>query len=263
MRHPLPAVAVVLLLTGAAAGISPAAIGAPKPAAPPFPSAASVSAASRFLAGRSGSTAFAVENTNGRITGLSIHRTYLTATVVKAMILVAYLRMLHGQHRGLSGSDRAILHPMIHISDNNAATAAWRRVGRDAGLHRVARLAHMTDFSVHGFWLTARTSAFDQVRYFLEMDGLIPNEFRSYARNLLSHITSSQSWGIPAVARPRGWRVYFKGGWLPRSHGLVNQVARLEKPRRRISIAVLTEGDPSMPYGEATIAGVTERLLAG
>src|SRR2546423_725663 len=134
--------------------------------------------------------------------------------------------------------------------------------GRDAGLHRVARLAHMTDFSVHGFWLTARTSAFDQARYFRHMDDFLPDEFRGYARNLLSHITSSQSWGIPAVARPRGWRVYFKGGWLPRSHGLVNQVARLEKPHHlEIAIAVLTEGDPSMNYGEETIAGVTDRLL--
>jgi len=93
------------------------------------------------------------------------------------------------------------------------------------------------------------------------MDDLLPSEFKHYARNLLSHITASQSWGIPSVARPRGWRVYFKGGWLPMSHGLVNQVARLEKPQLTISIAVLTEGDPSMAYGEESIAGVTDRLL--
>jgi hypothetical protein len=65
------------------------------------------------------------------------------------------------------------------------------------------------------------------------------------------------------VARRHGWQVYFKGGWLPRSHGLVNQVARLEKPHLKIAIAVLTEGDPSMAYGEESIAGVTDRLLTG
>jgi hypothetical protein len=204
-----------------------------------------------------------VVDTNGKTSGASSHRTFLTASVVKAMLLVAYLRMLHSHHRGLSSSDRAILHPMIHVSDNNAATAVWRRVGRDRGLRRIARAAQMTDFSVHGFWLTARTSAFDQARYFVGMDALLPREFRGYARNLLSHIVASQSWGIPAVARRRHWQVYFKGGWLPRSHGLVNQVARLEKRHLKIAIAVLTEGDPSMAYGEETIAGVTQRLLTG
>jgi beta-lactamase family protein len=178
------------------------------------------------------------------------------------MLLVQYLRMLHAHHRGLSSADRATLHSMIHVSDNAAATAIWRRVG-DGGLRHIAHAAAMTDFSIRGFWLTARTSAFDQARYFLEMDDLLPKEFKGFARSLLSHITPSQSWGIPAVARPRGWRVYFKGGWLPRSHGLVNQVARLEKRHTRIAIAVLTEGNPSMDYGEQSISGVTARLLGG
>jgi hypothetical protein len=234
-----------------------------RPVKPAVPSQARISSAARYLSGRAGSTAFAVVDTNGKTSGASVHRTFLTASVVKAMLLVAYLRMLHSHHRGLGSSDRAILHPMIHVSDNHAATAVWQRVGRDGGLRHIARAAHMTDFSVHGFWLTARTSAFDQARYFLGMDDLIPREFRGYARNLLSNIAPSQSWGIPAVARRHGWRVYFKGGWLPRSHGLVNQVARLENRHLKIAIAVLTEGDPSMAYGEETIAGVTERLLTG
>src|ERR1700730_1919658 len=95
------------------------------------------------------------------------------------------------------------------------------------------------------------------------MDHLVPPKFRGYARSLLSSIDPSQSWGIPSVARPRGWHVFFKGGWLPKTAGLVNQVARLEQKKTHIAIAVMTEGDPSMGYGEETIAGVAERLLRG
>jgi hypothetical protein len=38
-------------------------------------------------------------------------------------------------------------------------------------------------------------------------------------------------------------------------------VARLERPGRVFSIAVMTDGDPSMGYGIDTIQGVTAALL--
>ncbi len=91
---------------------------------------------------------------------------------------------------------------------------------------------------------------------------MIPPRFVAYARWLLSTIEGSESWGIPAVARPE-FRVYFKGGWLPEVEGLVNQAARLERPGIRFSLAVLSTHDPSMLYGEQTIAGVTARLTSG
>ena len=89
---------------------------------------------------------------------------------------------------------------------------------------------------------------------------LIPRKFYAYARGLLSGIEPSQSWGIPPVARPR-WQIFFKTGALP-SEGLFNEVARLERPGVSFSVAVLTTGDPSMAYGEQTIAGVGAALLA-
>jgi hypothetical protein len=105
-------------------------------------------------------------------------------------------------------------------------------------------------------------SAADQARFFFGMQRLLPRKFRHYANQLLSHITSSQSWGIPAVARPRGWTVFFKGGWRGTSRGqLVHQAARLERRDHRMAIAVLTDGDPSVGYGIQSIEGTTGRLL--
>ena len=85
------------------------------------------------------------------------------------------------------------------------------------------------------------------------------SRFDRYARELLSTIEASQSWGIPAIARPE-FNVYFKGGWLP-EEGVVNQAGRLERPRITFAMALLSTGDPSMAYGEETIAGVTAWLL--
>jgi hypothetical protein len=226
-----------------------------------YPRPAAVRAATRTLKRRSGYTAFAVIDSQGRIAGARLHRTFVSASVVKAMLLVTYLRMLAAEHRDLGSADRSILVPMIEVSDNDAAAAAWFRVG-EARVQALARRTGMTDFSVSGYWANAQISAADQARFFFGMERTIPRRFRPFARRLLSHIVDYESWGIPTVARPRGWRVYFKGGWRSTGRGqLVHQAARLQRPHKRIAVAVLTDGDPSMAYGIETIEAVTERLL--
>jgi hypothetical protein len=224
------------------------------------PDRAHVRRAAAFLAHRRGRTAFAVVDSQGRLSGAHLHRRFVSASVVKAMLLVSYLRGLGARHRGLDGGSRSLLYPMIHVSDNNAATAVWRRVG-DGALRRLARRAGMTDFSIVGIWARAQISAADQARFFFEMDSLLPRRFRGYARGLLGGISRPQSWGIPAVARPR-FAVFFKGGWRGTVLGqLVHQVARLERRGVRFSIAVMTDGNPSMGYGIGSIRGVAARLV--
>ncbi len=226
-----------------------------------FPRPAAVAAASRYLDRRSGHTAFATIDSEGRMSGAHLHRTFVSASVVKAMLLVAYLRKLAAEHRGLDPASRSLLEPMIELSDNRAATAVWSLVG-EPRVWALARHTAMTDFSVSGYWSSAQISAADQARFFFTMEASIPRQFRPYARRLLSHIVDYESWGIPAVARPHGWDVFFKGGWRGTESGeLVHQVARLQRPRLRVAIAVMTDGDPTMSYGIETIEGVTARLL--
>jgi len=229
--------------------------------APVFPSAAGIAAAEAYLDGRAGSNGFAVVDTAGQLSGVRMHERFHSASLVKAMLLVAYLRMLDAQHRGLDAASMALLYPMIHVSDNDAASAVFAIVG-GAGLTELAQAAGMTDFALDpgGAWGLTEISAADQARFFYEQDQLIPPQFVSYARGLLSGIAADQSWGIPAAARP-AFDVFFKGGWLPETGWTVNQAARLERPGQTIALAVLTAGDPSMLYGEQTLQGATARLL--
>jgi hypothetical protein len=70
-----------------------------------------------------------------------------------------------------------------------------------------------------------------------------------------------QSWGVPEAAGER-WAVRFKGGWLP-DQALAHQVAELRERHadRKLSIAILTDQQPSHEYATATVQGVAERLL--
>jgi hypothetical protein len=227
-----------------------------------FPSPRAISAAASYFAGRAGRTAFAVVDSEGRVSGVHEHWTFVSASVVKAMLLVAYLRKLHaqGQH-SIDGYSNSFLYPMINQSDNSTATTTWSIVG-DGRLYALAHAAGMTDFSIVGIWANAQISAADQARFFFEMDSLIPREFVGYARSLLSTIVGYESWGIPAVARGHRYAVFFKGGWRGTALGqLVHQIARLERPDHSFAMAVMTDADPSMGYGIGTIEGLTNVLL--
>jgi hypothetical protein len=227
-----------------------------------YPGPGAVARAASYLRGRAGRTAFAVVDSEGRLSGVHIHWTFVSASVVKAMLLVAYLRMLdaRGQHT-IDSYSASILYPMIHVSDNTAATTTWSILG-DGRLYALAHAAGMTDYSVVGDWAQSQISAADQARFFFEMDSLIPHEFVGYARFLLSTIAGYESWGIPAIARPDGYEAFFKGGWRGTGLGqLVHQIGRLEGHGRTFSMAVMTDGDPSMGYGIDTIQGVARALL--
>lgn len=233
-----------------------------------FPGPRMIARAEHYLAGRTGTNSFAVVDSEGRISGVNINQQHITGSLVKAMLLVAYLRRLgrEGRH-SVDSYSNSFLAPMIEFSDNNAATQCWDIVG-NAGLYEVAHAAGMTHFAVDtsaswgGSWGAALLTAHDQAKFFFEMDHLIPAQFVNYANYLLSHITSYETWGIPTAARPLGYQVFFKAGWRPSPDiYLVNQAARLQKGHERFAVAILTDGDPDMGYGISTIEGTTAALL--
>ena len=79
---------------------------------------------------------------------------------------------------------------------------------------------------------------------------------------LLETIVPSQRWGIAEVA-PRGWRLFFKGGWGTGTGLVDHQVALLTAGRQRVSVAILTAANGSHAYGKRTLRGIAKRLLRG
>jgi Beta-lactamase enzyme family len=210
--------------------------------------------AERYAAHRRGTVAFAVVGPGGAVHGLRVSERFPSASVVKAMLLVARLRELGP--RPLTAHDRARLRPMIERSDNDAAEAMHDVVG-NRRLYLLAHAVGMRHFAMTGHLFDTQITAADQARFFERIDRLVPPRHRSYARRLLSGIIAPQRWGIAPVARARHLKIFFKGGWRT---GIVHQIALLVRGDHRVALAVLTSGE-SMAYGEATLSGVARRLL--
>jgi hypothetical protein len=224
------------------------------------PSRPAFAAARRFAASREGLVSFAVVDTAGRLRSVRGERGYVSASVVKALLLAAELRRLERQRLELDQLSRDLLTQMITYSDNAAADAIYQRVGDD-GLREVATRAGMRDFEVAGHWTTAQLTAEDMAHFMAGLDGALVGRHAEFASAQLASIVPEQRWGIPDAIGHR-WQIRFKGGWRGTDLGqLVHQAAALRRGRERLALAVLTDGQPTMEYGIATVGGIASRLL--
>jgi beta-lactamase class A len=218
-------------------------------------------AATDYIHSRAGQVSFAVR-TERHLWGYKRTRGVHSASVVKALLLVAYLDDPRVRHRPLTAADHRLIDPMIRRSDNAAATKVLGFVGA----HRVqqtARRVGMRRFRLNPFvWGGSRIDASDQTRFFLHYGARVVARHRATAMHLLRTIVPEQRWGIGRV-RPDGWRLYFKGGWGSGAGLVDHQVALLTHGRDRVAVAVLTTGNPNHAYGQQTLRGVFARLLRG
>ena len=216
-----------------------------------------VRAAKAYASKRGGTVSFALR-TRRHLYGYQSRRTMSSASVVKAMLMVAYLNRKGVRGRRLNHEDRALLDPMIQRSSNAAADQVHATVGSE-GLYRLARRVGMRNFTTGSVWSGSQITAADQTRFFLRVERYVVRRHRDTALELLSSIVPRQRWGIAQVIPP-GWAFYFKGGWTP---VVQNQVGLLRRGNRRIAIAVLTSASPGPYYGRETERGVALRLLRG
>jgi hypothetical protein len=218
-----------------------------------------VASARAYALARAGVESFGVTDEGGRLRGYRVARVSPSASVLKAMLLVAYLRRASVRDRELTSRDRSLLAPMIRWSDNVTAGVVLGLVG-PAAVDRLADRAGMRDFRLRSPWGLSEITPRDQARYFRRIDLLVPARHRRYARYLLRSIVPSQRWGIAAV-RPPGWALFFKGGWASGTGRVTHQVGLVKQHRRRVTLAILTEWNPSHLYGTLTVRGIDAQRI--
>jgi hypothetical protein len=228
---------------------------------PPANWAPDVKSARHYAESREGQISFHVRTERGRWS-YDADRTVPSASVIKAMLMIAYLNRREIRDRPLIRADHRLLDPMIRRSDNVAATRVRDIVG-DRALRRLARRAGMTRFATNPIWGLSRITARDQTRLWLRLESFVPPRHRDAAMELLRTIVPGQRWGLGRLAYPPGWELFFKGGWGSGTGLVEHQVALLRRGTERVALAILTTGSPSHAYGKRTLRGVAARLLAG
>ena len=261
MRRSIIVLSLVIGLV--AAGWAPPALAAPQAWRPPL------AAAIKYAQQRHGEIEFAVR-TQKHLWAYHSTRTMPSASVIKAMALVAYLNHRDVRNRSLNSGDLNLIGPMIRRSDDAAASRVVSYIGlwRLRALARRVGMKHFSTRAVGGCascsrsWGNSRINASDQSRFLLHIDDFTVPRHRAEALKLLSSITSSQRWGI-WKSRPNGWMLYAKGGWGLGTGWVDHQVGLLKRGNLRVGIAILQHNTGSHAYGKNTLRALGKLLTRG
>lgn len=209
---------------------------------------------------RRGSVSFAVSDDAGRLRGRRAGAVVPSASVLKVILMGAYLDRRSVANRPLRDADRRLLGPMIQRSDNAPADHITSRLGSRV-IHRYARKSGLRRFRLRSPWGLSEITAREMAPFMRRFDRQLPQRHRSYDRRLLATVVPSQRWGIADIRLPAGWQLFFKSGWGSGTGWVCHQVALLERNSQRIAVAITIRHSPSHGYGTQTLRGVSRRLL--
>jgi len=189
------------------------------------------------------------------------------ASVVKVAIMLVFLDRLTAEGRDVNDEERELLEAMVTLSDNDAATDLWNRVGAGAGV-----AAYFSDNGIDGFtpdpeerwglsYLTPKAVAILLSR--LVEGRLLDEPQQRLAMDLMMDVAPSQRWGIADAVQDEGTLVGNKNGWYHDEEGWdVHSAAFIsrEGPPRLYVLAVMTNNQPTLEAGVELIEAVA-RLI--
>lgn len=191
-----------------------------------------------------------------------------TASIVKVDILAALLLQAQDAGRHLTASEKSYATTMIENSDNTAASALWRTIGKAEGLDAANERLGLTDTAGGDgmLWGLTQTTAADQLTLLRQVfgdDSELSEASRTYLQALMGQIEADQHWGVSAAADGSRWAL--KNGWLPRSTtGLwdINSIGRVTVDGRDHLVAVLSKGNSTQAKGISLVESAARAAVS-
>lgn len=188
-----------------------------------------------------------------------------SASVIKATTVAALLWQAQKGERELTATEENLATEAITVSDNDAETALWSRLGGASGIQKFLDAADMsnTEPGADGYWGLTKITADDQVVLLdhLARSDLLTIENRRKELSLMREVISDQRWGVTSGA-PTGTSVALKNGWFPGSDSRwhVNSIGYVTGGEHEYSIAVLSDGSSTMDAGVDSIEQVASAV---
>lgn len=187
-----------------------------------------------------------------------------TASLVKVHLVALMLWRAERQATRLTGAQRRDAEAMLVRSDNDAALRTYLALGGRPGIERgLARMFGTAGIRVgdNGYWghsMTTPREVVDLLDHVLDADA---RRTFSLLQDAMSRVVPEQRWGVSVLGDP-GRPVQMKVGWFEEPDGwIVNSSGRVVVDGRPVLISVMTDRNPSLEAGVATIEQVAR--LAG
>lgn len=191
-----------------------------------------------------------------------------TASVLKIEIMAGVLLRAQRAGRSITASERALIAPMIRVSDDRAAGALWSSLGGTAGMAGLERELGLSETRAASPWGLTSTSAADRNALLRQLVlgqwGPFSAATRATARSFLLDVAPSQRWGITAGVPPT-WAVPLKNGFFPSTccGWRINSSGVVERPNgSRYVATILSDGWRNQPDGVAAVEFVSRAIAA-
>lgn len=226
----------------------------------------------KYLADRPGTSGVVVRDLRTGAVWRNGHAEDLTwtASTIKLAMVVDLFTRARAREITLSREDRALIHAMLHTSDDRAADKLWYRyAGEDHmayndnfpkyGLTSLEPQAGFTDF--FPYWGFQKCTTDDLDRLMAHVLTKLPAEERAYIVKEMRSVGEVQRWGVWGAgpeARPGtkdGWSEE-EGGWVTNTVGFVGD-------GERYTLAVMNDlhGEGGFDAGRATVTEVAQLLF--
>ncbi|MEU8244080.1 serine hydrolase [Actinoplanes missouriensis] len=189
---------------------------------------------------------------------------YDTASIVKADILACMLLKAQDADREPTAKEMNLAKPMIQLSDNNATTSLFQRIGGKAAVTKCNKRLGLTATTIDVHWGLTRTTAADQIKLLTAFDspeGPLDEESQETAFDLMTGVDEQQDWGVPSIAKA-GETATVKNGWDTRDADggkwVVNTIGRVTSDDVDVSVAVLSHDNASQEKGMALVEKVAK-----
>jgi hypothetical protein len=192
-----------------------------------------------------------------------------TASIVKVDILATLLLQAQDKGRQLTTQEKAYAKVMIENSDNTAASALWKDIGRASGLNAANRRLGLTETTggSGALWGLTQTTAADQLRllrvvFGTDSDSVLDDASRAYIQNLMGKVSTYQDWGVPSASTGD---FDVKNGWLQRSQTSlwdINSIGRVTYGGRTYLVAVTSKGSTTMGRGISLVETAAQTAVS-